>query len=141
MPEATDPAPPVVGLARRFAAILYDGMALFAVLFFATWLLVALTGGTLAPGHALLRGSLFTLGCAFFTYFWSHGGQTIGMQAWRIRLVADDGGPVRWTRALTRCMVALLSWACLGAGFWWALFDRERRTWHDRASGTRLVRG
>jgi uncharacterized RDD family membrane protein YckC len=88
----------------------------------------------------VLRGVLLSLGCLFFAGFWSRGGQTLGMRAWRIRLVADDGGPVRLGTALLRCLVALLSWACLGAGFWTALFDRERRTWHDRLTGTHLVR-
>lgn len=140
MHDAPPPAPAPVGLPRRLAAIFYDSLALFALLFFTTWLVVAFAGGALAPGDPLLRSLLFALGCAFFTGFWVHGGQTLGMKAWRIRLVADDGGPVRWTRGLLRCVVALLSWTCLGAGFWWALFDRERRTWHDRASGTRLER-
>jgi hypothetical protein len=27
-----------------------------------------------------------------------------------------------------------------GAGFWWAWMDRERLTWHDRVSGTRMLR-
>ena len=27
-----------------------------------------------------------------------------------------------------------------GLGFWWAWVDRQRLTWHDRASGTRLLR-
>jgi uncharacterized RDD family membrane protein YckC len=139
MPDAAPSAPAPVGLARRLAAILYDSLSLFAIFFFTTWLVVALAGGAIAPGHPMLRGVLFTLGYAFFTGFWSRGGQTLGMKAWRIRLVADDGGPVRWTRGLLRCTVALLSWACLGAGFWSALLDRDRRTWHDRASGTHLV--
>ena len=27
-----------------------------------------------------------------------------------------------------------------GLGFWWAWVDRERLAWHDRASGTRIIR-
>jgi uncharacterized RDD family membrane protein YckC len=140
MPDA--PAPPAsrVGLPRRFMAIFYDSMALFAIFFFATWLVISLAGSALPPGHPLLRGLLFAIGCLFFAGFWTHGGQTLGMKSWRIRLVTDDGRPLRWGTALLRCLVALLSWACLGAGFWSALLDRERRTWHDRLSGTRLVR-
>ncbi len=129
-----------VGLPRRLAAIFYDALALVAIGFFATWLLVAMAGGALPAGHPLLRGLLFAIGCLFFAGFWTHGGQTLGMKSWRIRLVADDGGPVRWGTALLRCLTALLSWACLGAGFWSALLDAERRTWHDRLSGTHLVR-
>ncbi|MDX1593793.1 MAG: RDD family protein [Gammaproteobacteria bacterium] len=140
MPETTEPAARRVGLPRRLAAIFYDSMALFAIFFFTTWLVIALAGGALPPGHPLLRSTLFALGCLFFAGFWSYGGQTLGMKSWRIRLVSDTGGPVHLGTALLRCMLALFSWACLGAGFWTALFDRERLTWHDRLSGTRLVR-
>lgn len=138
----TPPAPPArqVGLPRRFAAIFYDSLSLLAVLFFATWLLVALAGGAFTPGHPLLRAFLCLLGGLFFAGFWTHGGQTLGMKSWRIRLVAADGGPVGWGPALLRCLAAVLSWVCLGAGFWAALFDRDRRTWHDRISDTYLVR-
>jgi uncharacterized RDD family membrane protein YckC len=140
MPAAPPPPASRVGLPRRFAAILYDTLSLFAIYFFATWLLVALAGGAFAPGHPLLRALLFALGCLFFAGFWTRGGQTLGMKSWHIRLVGADGGPVGWGPALLRCLAALLSWACLGAGFWLALLDRDRRTWHDRLSATRLVR-
>jgi uncharacterized RDD family membrane protein YckC len=29
---------------------------------------------------------------------------------------------------------------CLGLGFLWVLYDRDKLAWHDRLSGTRLVR-
>jgi len=138
MPDNTLSEPRPAGLARRLGAVLYDSMALFALFFFSTWLLVALSGGAFAPGHPLLRGFLFAIGCGFFGWFWTHGGQTLGMRAWRIRLVDADGGPVRWPRAMLRCIVALFSWICFGAGFWTALFDRQHRTWHDRVSETYL---
>jgi uncharacterized RDD family membrane protein YckC len=41
---------------------------------------------------------------------------------------------------LLRYGIGTLSLVLAGAGFWWAWFDRERLTWHDRASGTRMVR-
>ena len=70
---------------------------------------------------------------------WTRGGQTLGMRAWRCRLVAADGEPVGWGQTVARFAAALVSWAALGLGFWWALADPERRTWHDRWSGTRIV--
>jgi uncharacterized RDD family membrane protein YckC len=36
-------------------------------------------------------------------------------------------------------MAALLSISCGGLGYLWALVDKERLTWHDRISGTRVV--
>jgi len=71
---------------------------------------------------------------------WSRGGQTIGMRAWRLRVVGADDAPLRWPRALLRFVVGLISLAALGIGFLWGLFDSQKRTWHDIAAGTLLVR-
>lgn len=77
---------------------------------------------------------------AYAVVSWRRGGQTLGMRPWRLRVVGPDGGNAS-TRALVRRYAAgTLSLLAAGAGFWWALFDRDRLTWHDRVSGTRLVR-
>ena len=125
-------------LARRLAAIVYDTMLVVAILFFATVPVVLIHGGAV-DGSPLYTLYLLLVAFLFFGGFWTHGGQTIGMRAWRIRVVRGDGGPLRWRDAAVRYGAALLSWIPLAAGFWWCLFDRERLAWHDRASGTRLV--
>jgi uncharacterized RDD family membrane protein YckC len=77
---------------------------------------------------------------AYAVLSWRRGGQTLGMRPWRLRVVGPDGANAS-TRALVRRYAAgTLSLLAAGAGFWWALFDRDRLTWHDRVSGTRLVR-
>lgn len=77
----------------------------------------------------------------YATLSWRHGGQTLGMRPWRVALVPLSATTVPATGALwTRYAVGTLSLLLCGAGFWWALVDRQRLTWHDRASGTRLVR-
>ena len=129
------------GLLRRLLAIGYDGLLLFGLLFVAaiplTWLSEAARS---APGVRLgIQGYLLAVSAAFFTWFWVHGGQTLGMRAWRLRLVADDGGPVGWQRAAWRFLAAMLSLACLGMGFLWVLIDREGLAWHDRLSKTRVI--
>ena len=62
------------------------------------------------------------------------------MRAWRLRVVAEDGSRLSTPRALLRFLVALVSLAALGGGFWWALIDQHRRTWHDIAATTLMVR-
>ena len=128
-------------LPRRLAAILYDSIVLIGLLFFAalppTLIHGEATTGTWAV--LLMRIYLLAVAFAFFGGFWTHGGQTIGMRAWRVRVVRADGKTIGWRDALVRFAVAIVSWAAAGAGFWWSLFDREGLTWHDRASGTRLV--
>lgn len=75
----------------------------------------------------------------FHIWFWTHGGQTLGMRAWRIKIFSTDGQSVSFRQALVRYLVAILSLTILGLGFLWVLFDPQKRAWHDLASRTRLV--
>ncbi|MEJ2516085.1 MAG: RDD family protein [Gammaproteobacteria bacterium] len=129
-------APP--GLLRRLAACLYDGLLLVAVEMLAAGAWVAASGSAAAPGNLAFRSFLLVVGLLFFAGFWTRG-ETLGMRAWRLRVVGPDGHPPAWPRALGRAAAAVLSWAALGLGFLWVLVDPERRAWHDRLSGTRLV--
>jgi uncharacterized RDD family membrane protein YckC len=126
------------GLARRLAACLYDGLVLGALLMVAGAIWVGLSGAAAAPGDWLFRLYLLAVAALFLAAFWRRG-ETLGMRAWKLRIVAAHGGPPGWARALLRFAAALLSWAALGLGFWWVLLDRERLAWHDRISGTRLI--
>jgi uncharacterized RDD family membrane protein YckC len=126
------------GLARRLAACLYDALVLVAVLMVAAAFWVAASRAAAPPGDWLFRGYLLAVAAGFFAAFW-HRGETLGMRAWKLRIVGEDGEPPDWGRSLLRFACALLSWAALGLGFLWVLVDRDRRAWHDRLSGTRLV--
>lgn len=132
-------------LFRRLGAILYDGLLLLALWFVTTALLLAVSGGQLADPHRpiwllyALRGSLLLVTFMFFAWFWTHGGQTLGMRAWRLKLICASGDPVGWKQALWRFAAAILSLGAFGLGLFWMLFDRERCSVHDRLSGTRLV--
>lgn len=130
-------------LLRRLAAIVYDSIVLIGLLFLATLPPTLLYGGGISEPLPAFMMQLYLLAVAFvfFGGFWTHGGQTIGMRAWHIRVVDEDGRSITWRHALVRFLAALLSWGLVGIGFLWSLFDRERRTWHDRVSGTHTVHG
>lgn len=83
-------------------------------------------------------GSLLVTGF-FFCWFWTHGGQTLPMKTWRIRLVAADGGTVSWSRAGARFLAAVITVPLAGIGLLWALVDPQRRFLHDRIANTRIV--
>lgn len=117
----TDPAadfilPPLASLARRLAAILYDSLLLIGVLFIAVALVlglaVAIQGSDSVQLHSPLRGhplfSMYLLLVCFFFYagFWRHGGQTLGMRAWRLQIQRADGQTVSWRQALVRFLVS-----------------------------------
>jgi uncharacterized RDD family membrane protein YckC len=137
MPASLDPQP---SLLRRLAAILYDGLLLIALWMGAGALWIAFQGGAAAPaGDGLFRLYLLAVAYAFFIGFWVWGGQTLGMRAWRLQLVDARGDRVTPRAASHRFVTALLSWLPAGIGFFWALFDRQGLTWHDRLSRTYLV--
>lgn len=127
------------GLARRLAAIFYDSLLMAAALYAATIPVVWLHEGAVPPDEPWFQAWLALVAWFYFAVSWTHGGQTLGMRAWRCRLVTAEGGSVGWGRTVARFAAAVVSWAALGLGFWWALADRKRRTWHDRWSGTRIV--
>jgi uncharacterized RDD family membrane protein YckC len=76
---------------------------------------------------------------AFFAWFWHRSGQTLGMQAWRLRIDNLNGGRISYSQATLRFFCAWLSFFCLGIGYIWVLFDRDKAAWHDHWSKSRVV--
>ncbi|SBV38064.1 RDD domain containing protein [uncultured Stenotrophomonas sp.] len=152
MTDSSLPAPrPLPLLVRRLLSLFYDfwpSLALWMLVAVPFVLLdVAVNGGdthhNIAP-YSLL-GWLLWLCCwvasgLYATFSWRFGGQTLGMRPWRLQLRMADGQAPTWTMLWKRYAMGTLSLLCGGLGFWWALFDRDRLTWHDRFSGTWLVR-
>ena len=137
----TESEPLTPGLLRRLGAIFYDLLLLIALLAVATTLITLPFG--MPEGGSLLAFQWFLfeiIPLLFFTGFWWRGGQTLGMRAWRLKVVRMDGSPLSWGDALKRHLAALLSCLALGVGFLWILVDKEKLAWHDRLSATRLIR-
>ncbi|MEY3219761.1 MAG: hypothetical protein RIT27_1118 [Pseudomonadota bacterium] len=139
------------GLFKRLAAIFYDVLMLIAVLIMAGFFAkligfippMPIENQTKDVTYWLLRIGFNTyvyLICYFyFAYPWVKTGQTLGMRTWKIKVVNLDGTTLSYKTATIRFFVAILSWITLGFGFWRSLFDKEKRTWHDALSQTRLV--
>jgi uncharacterized RDD family membrane protein YckC len=87
----------------------------------------------------LMQLTSFCVIIVFFSVFWRKSGQTLGMQAWRIKLVTTTGNTPSYRQCILRCVVATLSLGMMGLGYWWSIFDAQGRRWHDRASGTQLI--
>ncbi|SEK44575.1 Uncharacterized membrane protein YckC, RDD family [Pseudoxanthomonas sp. GM95] len=135
----------------RLLALFYD---LWPVL--ALWMLVstAFTLGYTYLGHhdshqniapfSVLQWLLWLVCWAiaglYATISWRRGGQTLGMRPWRISVIGLHEARPSWRALWLRYAVGTASLLCAGLGFWWAWFDRDRLTWHDRLSGTRLQR-
>lgn len=150
-------------LRRRLACFTYEGVLLFGVVMIAAYLFSSLA----QQRHALVnRSPLQIYLCAvlgvYFVWFWTHGGQTLAMKTWRIRLVTVDGGELSQARAVARYVLSwlwfmpalLVAWGSgasqpwlvfcsVGAGvliYGAASFARaDRQFVHDALCGTRLI--
>lgn len=137
-----------VSFGRRMGAVLYDTLLVGGSLIIIGGILSTILARSLGVEY-LIPGSLparlmqliyLAMAFAFFGWFWTHGGQTLGMRAWKIRVVDLNNQPLTWTQAGMRFFWSLISWMVFGLGYVWALFDPEQLTLHDRMSKTRLVR-
>ena len=150
-------------LRRRLGSFIYEGVLLFGVLMISAYLYSSLSQqrNAMQNRHGL-QAFLFVVLGIYFVWFWSHGGQTLAMKTWRIRVVDRLGRPLTQGRALARY---LLSWlwfmpallfsyisnrpsaaAIFGALFLgaaiWALLSKlhpARQFMHDLLAGTRLM--
>jgi uncharacterized RDD family membrane protein YckC len=121
--------------------MIYDGLLLLAVLFVAFLLPQAAIGMVL--GHALpakaMWAQILVVALIYFLWFWHHGGQTLAMKTWKIRLLTSDLHAPTLTQMLLRFALVWPSILCFGVGLAWAIFDRDRQFLHDRLAGTRLI--
>jgi uncharacterized RDD family membrane protein YckC len=138
---STVPAVRWPGILRRLASMGYEGLLLAAVLAVLLVLPHVLLG---AFAHRLASAVVVQTHCflvllIYFLWFWGHGGQTLAMKTWHIRLVSRDGLAVRPAQAFLRYLLCWPSIILGGVGILWALFDRDRQFLHDRLAGTQLV--
>ncbi|MGG2399631.1 RDD family protein [Pseudomonas sp. SH1-B] len=144
---------PVAGLIRRLAALFYDSLLCVALMMVVTLVyqqgilrliygseqLLAMSQGGALDRDPLLASLVLLALFAFFAKFWTHNGQTLGMQAWGLRIQNADGTAIDLWQALLRFVVAIGSWLFAGLGFLWQLWDKQGRTWHDIYSDSRVV--
>jgi uncharacterized RDD family membrane protein YckC len=138
-------------LLRRVAAIVYDTCLVLPLVMVSVAIAFAVRAAVVDMPTSeqvdtpLLKAYVvqaieFLAVVSFFSYFWIKNGQTLAMQAWRIKLVDSNGGSgVSLKQAIIRCFAVVISIGCLGLGYLWCLFDSRGRSWHDHLSGTELI--
>lgn len=71
----------------------------------------------------------------FFLWFWRNGGQTVGMRAWRLRIMSTTGQPLSYGRILLRLVCSLG-----GLGTLLVLIDfKQRQSLQDRIADTEVL--
>ncbi|MEI5999326.1 RDD family protein [Paraburkholderia bengalensis] len=162
-PESAHPRVGPPSLRRRLATLMYEGVLLFGVVFLAGYLFSTLTqqrNGLVH--HNWLAAWVGLVVGVYFVWFWTHGGQTLPMKTWRLRLVAArDGGRVSVARAALRYVLSWLWFlpplalhpllrltvpqTLVVAGIWFVFYaglgriGAGRQFLHDRLGGTKIV--
>lgn len=67
-------------------------------------------------------------------------GTTLGGIALGLKLDRVNGEELTFGVALVRALASIISFVCLGIGFFWASWDAERQSRHDKIAGTVIVR-
>ena len=133
------------GFGRRFAALIYDGFLLAALLMTYTGVILIFTRRAVLPETYgawvyLYRAGLLAVIAAYYVLNWIRSGQTLGMRAWRLRALSDQGSRLNTTSALLRFLCGFLAWPPAALGVLWLYVDPDHLAIHDRLSRTRVVR-
>lgn len=146
--DLEEPPEPVLGMASALERVISGAIDLVFValiqltLFYLTTHLVAQRVGAL-PQSALVAMGLVgaVMAAGYFLFFWSLSGQTLGKLLTGSRVVDRRGGALGLGRAAMRLFATFVAALPLGAGFIGLWTDPERRGWHDRIAGTKVIRG
>lgn len=122
-------------LLRRLLAFLYDCFLLIALFFAVTAVALFLNDGK-AIESVLYKLTLLPIAGVFFVWFWKNGGQTLGMRAWRIKLVNNEGSAAGWTQCTLHFVFGVVFF---GFTYLFMLLNRQQSALHDHLSNTRIV--
>ena len=124
----------------RLAAFFYDALLMLAIWFVVGGIAVSINGGeSLAHNNPFMPSIMFVVWVSFNLYFWRRGGQTLGMRAWRLRLLSTTGKPLTLTQSILRLVMAVPAFCCFYLGYLWMHFNEKGLTWHDKYSETRVI--
>jgi uncharacterized RDD family membrane protein YckC len=146
--------------------MVYDILLLFAVLVVASALTLPFRAGKGATQFdPYMMMYIFGVIFVFFGWFWTHGGQTLGMRAWKIKLISRKTVSISWPAAFYRYVISLPVWLFLfyslhshndrfgtetlltqvpgwilyTAGLLWLFLDNIPGNWREKITHTSVV--
>ena len=155
---------PDASVLKRLYALIYDGLLLIAidmvfVLLPASFLITFKEMDTHSSGYvATIIAATLLVHYLFYTWFWTHGGQTLGMRAWKLKLISThDGNTINWSQGFMRFLLGLPAWvlllmallnlfalqremnaALIMFGLLWWVMDNRAGLWREKLSHTRI---
>lgn len=122
---------------KHFAAFIYDIFPVAGIFIMTSLVVLVVRQGVeverFSPWFTVLLLSEFVL---YYVYSWKVGGQTLGMRAWKIKIIPNnsDQNQLTWKQALLRFLIGLLSTVLIGLGVFWKIFSASKKSWMDLVS-------
>jgi len=129
-----------VSLLRRLGAIAYDIFLAFSLAFFIVGAILIAFFDKQAQTDLLIFGIYLITVYFYFTWSWVKGRQTLGMKTWKFQIEQNNGDNITHKQAFVRFVLAIISFAVVGLGFIYQLFNKDNLAWHDKYSKTRLIK-
>ena len=127
------------GIPRRLGAFIYDLLLIMSLWMVTLWAWILINDGEAIYGLFVQLVLLIEV-IAFYVYCWIRTGQTLGMRAWKIKIVDVDGESPTLKQSIVRLIVTPVSWFVFGLGFVWFYYSATQQTWHDKLSCTFTVK-
>lgn len=119
-------------------ACVYELLILIAIWMLFTWLYVSLFGdATHGSKRFFLQLLLWFISGIYFVVCWVKTGQTLAMQAWKMKIVGPNGNLLSWRLATLRYVLASILVLMFGLSLLYMLVNRQRLFLHDRLVGSR----
>lgn len=121
---------------KHFAAFIYDLFPILGMFLLTTLIVVLMRNGEEVKPHTLWFDLILIAELTFYyTYSWKAGGQTLGMRAWKFKIIpSSQNNCMTWSQTSLRFLVGIISTLLLGAGIFWKLFSENGLTWMDKVS-------
>lgn len=131
--NSQNPSIAAPSLFKLGACLMYELLTIVAIIFVSTGLFLIVAGDA---GHGIkrlfLQLFLWLVVGAYYIRCWIKTGQTLAMQAWKLKLVDERHRLLSIRQAMAKYLLATVSMAFFGAGFLWAVVDKDSRFLHDR---------
>jgi uncharacterized RDD family membrane protein YckC len=106
---------------------------------FLDWVLLAFALILCATARLPIVPLLILLPIFYFVGMWTWKGTSVGKICLGLKIVRTDGAPIDFAVALVRSLAAFFSCVVVFLGYFWAGWDKEKQSWHDKIAGTVVV--
>lgn len=132
-------------LIKLAGSLLYESLTIIAIGLAGAFVFIAIFGdATTGYRRTLLQTWLWLLIGSYYIFCWRKSGQTLAMQAWRLKLVLSEDGTnlsqkISYGVLIKRYIWASLGVLCFGIVFLWAIVDKKRVFLHDKWALTKMI--